>query len=81
MAGIRPPDNAAPAAPPESTEGKLCTLFVLCSQYVLSWGIKAVPVDTDWYYPTHLADFSTFSSFARNDFKHAALQPVVCKKT
>jgi hypothetical protein len=35
MAGIRPPDNAAPAAPPESTEGKQCTLFVLRSQYVL----------------------------------------------
>ena len=35
MAGIRPPDNAAPAAPPESIEGKQCTLFVLCSQYVL----------------------------------------------
>jgi len=35
MAGIRPPDNAAPAAPPESTEGQLCTLFVLSSQYVL----------------------------------------------
>ncbi len=35
MAGIRPPDNAAPAAQPESTEGKHCTLFVLCSQYVL----------------------------------------------
>ena len=35
MAGIRPPDNAALAAPPESTEGKQCTLFVLCSQYVL----------------------------------------------
>jgi hypothetical protein len=35
MAGIRPPDNAAPAAPPESTEGQHCTLFVLSSQYVL----------------------------------------------
>src|SRR5262245_48254503 len=35
MAGIRPPDNAAPAAQSESTEGKQCTLFVLCSQYVL----------------------------------------------
>jgi len=35
MAGILPPDNAAPAAQPESPEGKQCTLFVLCSQYVL----------------------------------------------
>ena len=29
------PRQRAPAAPPESTEGKQCTLFVLCSQYVL----------------------------------------------
>jgi hypothetical protein len=35
MAGILPPDNAAPAAQPESTEGAQCTLFVLRSQYVL----------------------------------------------
>ena len=36
MAGIRPPDNATPAAPSESTEENECTLFVLCSQYVLT---------------------------------------------
>jgi len=33
--GFDPP-TTRPPAPSESTEGKQCTLFVLCSQYVLS---------------------------------------------
>jgi hypothetical protein len=32
--GFDPP-TTRPAAPSESTEDKQCTLFVLCSQYVL----------------------------------------------
>src|SRR6185437_10068004 len=34
MAGIRPPDNATPVAPPELTEERLytiCSLFAICS--------------------------------------------------
>src|SRR4029078_694967 len=45
MARIRPPDNAAPAAQPESTEGKRCTLFVLRSQYVLLLPVGEINTD------------------------------------
>jgi hypothetical protein len=45
MAGIRPPDNAAPAAQPESTEEKYRTLFVLCSQYVLFQPVREIRRD------------------------------------
>jgi hypothetical protein len=45
MAGILPPDNAAPAAQPESNEEKQCTLFVLCSQYVLLLSAREFHMD------------------------------------
>src|SRR6185503_7559478 len=63
MAGIRPPDNAAPAAQPESTEGQQCTLFVLCSQYVLfgKWGLfRPLVADFEFGGDTFRCDIRAF---------------------
>jgi hypothetical protein len=75
MAGIRPPDNAAPAAPPESTEDKHCTLFVLSSQYVLFplWLIYRNDADVRLCPYAPMSDFPKPSRMAERLLAHATM--------